>query len=367
MKLKFLISFFIFPYLPIHAQLVRQTLEEAGLKVGNTLPSPLFVYDTLQNRVPMETVLKGHYTVIVTGCLTCPVFYRTYPGIEALQRDYSAKGVQFYYLYKLLAHPENNGYINAFTIEERFKHIEEAKKKLQTKVPWLADPMTNEVSHTFATASNAEFLFDPDGKIVYMNLWSNADQLRGALEKSLGKVTRKTDPVSLHLPKVVGKSSVAQGIAPRIIVDADQQLIPILVKPMQDTATYFVKLRAEADDSLFFSGSGKMYIGFHLDPLHHVHWNNLAAPLKFQVSVPKNTTISPEKAEAPVIEQESDIDPREFLVEVKNWPADEPLNLTVRYFACDENDKWCIAVEQHYQVLLALDPSGGRVYDRSFR
>lgn len=367
MRSNFLAILLIFLYLPIHAQLVRRTLEEAGLKVGNDLPSPLFVYDTLKNKVPVKAVLKGHYTVIVTGCLTCPVFYRTYPGIEALHRDYSGKGVQFYYLYKLLAHPENNGYINAFTIEERFKHIEEAKKKLQTKVPWLADPMTNEVSHTFATASNAEFLFDPDGKIAYMNLWSNADQLRSALEKAVGKVAHKTDPTSLHLPKVVGKSSVAHGVAPRVTVDPDRQLIPILVKAQKDTSTYFVKLRAEADDSLFFSGSGKMYLGFHLDPLHHVHWNNLAAPLKYQISVPKNTTLSPAQAEAPVIEQESDLDPREFLVDVKNWTADQPIDLTVRYFACDENDKWCIAVEQHYQVLLALDPSGGRVYDRSFR
>jgi len=54
-----------------------------------------------------------------------------------------------------------------------------------------------------------------------------------------------------------------------------------LTSDPQTTAdtTYYAKLRAEADEPLLETGSGTMYLGFHLDPLYHVHWNNLAEPL----------------------------------------------------------------------------------------
>ena len=77
-------------------------LARAGLEVGSTLPV-LSVYDSTGASVALSSLLEGHYTVLVTGCLTCPVFLRTYPGVEAVHRDYASKGVQFYYLYKALA------------------------------------------------------------------------------------------------------------------------------------------------------------------------------------------------------------------------------------------------------------------------
>ena len=43
----------------------------------------------------MAKQLKGHYTVLVAGCLTCPAFLGSYPGVEAVHRDYASKGVKF--------------------------------------------------------------------------------------------------------------------------------------------------------------------------------------------------------------------------------------------------------------------------------
>jgi hypothetical protein len=40
---------------------------------------------------------------------------RNVSGLEAIERDYSDRGVKFYYIYKALAHPENNGYVTPFT------------------------------------------------------------------------------------------------------------------------------------------------------------------------------------------------------------------------------------------------------------
>ena len=70
---------------------------------------------------------------------------------------------------------------------------------------------------------------------------------------------------------------------------------------------------------------------------------------------------------APKVEQPSDNDPREFLVDVENWQAGDSLALAVVYFACDEDDRWCRAVTQHYTLHLERDAFGGGVIGRSFR
>ena len=340
-----------------------QRLQAAGLEIGRTLPADLSVYDVMQEKVNLKSLLEGQYTVIVSGCLTCPAFLRSYPGVEAVYRDYVSRGVHFYYLYKVLAHPENNGYVKAFAIEERFAHIEEAKRKLGTQVPWLCDPMSNEVTNAFGTTPNSEFIFDTDGKIVHLQVWSDGRQLRKALEELVGPVENPTEVG--HLPEVIPMSSTAQGVVPRVSVP--ETLIPIKLDPKVDGSTFYVKLRAEVDDALLRTGSGRMYLGFHLDPIHHVHWNNLVDPVKYELTLPAGTTVTPPAGSAPKVEQASDNDPREFLVDVEHWRTDESIELTVNYYACDEEDKWCNAVTQNYAIHLEQDPFGGGVIGRSFR
>ena len=54
--------------------------------------------------------------VVINGCLTCPKFLRSYAGMEALARDHAGnEALRFVYLYKTLAHPENDGFVQACT------------------------------------------------------------------------------------------------------------------------------------------------------------------------------------------------------------------------------------------------------------
>ena len=55
---------------------------------------------------------------------------------------------------------------------------------------------------------------------------------------------------------------------------------------------------------------------------------------------------------------ESDIDPREFLLDVEAWPADKPVRLTVTYAAC--TDDICHEVRQVYVLRRERDRDGGR-------
>jgi hypothetical protein len=113
-------------------------------------------------------------------------------------------------------------------------------------------------------------------------------------------------------------------------------------------------------------GSGKIYLGFHIDPIHNTHWNNLTEPLHFEIKASSPAKVTPASGDAPKLKIESDSDPREFLVSLENANPNAPLDLTVRYFACSDDLAWCKQVEQEYSIHLVRDEFGGAVFGRTF-
>jgi len=69
------------------------------------------------------------------------------------------------------------------------------------------------------------------------------------------------------------------------------------------------------------------------------------------------------KGVAPEVKAPSDIDPREFLLEIDfaNGEIDQPLELKVHYFACDDEEGWCRAVSHQYRIELRRDRDAGSV------
>jgi hypothetical protein len=284
--------------------------------------------------------------------------------LEAIYHDYKPKGVNFYYLYKALAHPELSGYVKPFSLEERLMHVKEAQRTLGSKFTWLCDGMENEVKRTLGNAPNSEFIIDPDGKIAGMRTWSNPEQLRNDLEKLVGPVANPTNPADLDMFTLPAPEVAAKGVVPR--VEVTERLVPVIVKPKQGSTPFYAKLRAEVSPNVLDEGNGTIYLGFHLDPLYRVHWNNLVDPVRYEIKTPKNTSVSPSSGEGPKISAESDIDPREFLAQIENGDSKKPLELTVRYFACNKKEGWCKPVTQAYTIHLERDPDGGGVFGRSF-
>ena len=241
-------------------------MTRAGLQVGDT-PADVAVYDDKGKKLRLRDLLKDKYTVIVNGCLTCPVFLRSYQSIEAVAHDYMPRGVQFYFLYKALAHPENNGYVKPYTLEERLMHVRDAKRKLDTRVPWLCDTMANDVKHALGNAPNSEFLFSPEGKIIYLKSWSNAADLREALIKHIGPVDKPTRISDLKLKTdFTPIGTIAKGVVPRVSVPS--RMVPVKVKPKPSNDPFYAKLRVEVEQSVLAGNGGKMYIGFHIDPIY---------------------------------------------------------------------------------------------------
>ena len=277
--------------------------------------------------------------------------------METVERDYSSKGVDFYYIYKPLAHPEFNNYVSPVSIEERLMHVDEAKRRLGSSITWLADTMDNVFHEAMGRTPNSELVIDPEGVIVARRAWSNPSELRSDLEGFIGPVENPTTIADLDLPTQPPPPTVAKGIVPRIDKPAGMQ--PVEIKAMVESTEvpFYVKIRADGDAGILANGTGTMYLGFHLDPLYQVHWNNEAGPVEFQLKAPEGVTLTPARGVGPDVEEAADADPREFLIDVTAENIDQPLDLDVFYFACDDALTFCIPVNQSYQITLARDES----------
>ena len=279
--------------------------------------------------------------------------------METVKLDYEDK-VNFYYIYKPLAHPEFQGYVSPINLKERLMHIEEAKRRLGSSITWLSDTMDNTYHQASGETPNSEILVGPDGVVLAARSWSDPDALRVDIAAAVGAVENPTQIADLNLPTQPVIGTVAKGIVPRV-VKPEGRFLPMETVANEETAKvpFYTKLRAEGSQELYETGKGIMYIGFHLDPLYRVHWNNEAPPLEFEISTPDVISITPNKIVGPDPEEEADADPREFLVEVDSAEAGGVVDLTVKYFACDDELTFCIPVQQDYQITLARDTSHG--------
>ena len=282
--------------------------------------------------------------------------------METIERDYTPKGVQFFYLYKQLAHPELDHYIDPFTLEERLMHVRQAELQLGSRITWIADGMTNELKHALGDMPNSEFIIDPGGRVVVRRAWNDPSALRQDLERLIGPVENPTRVSDLDLVTQPAVPTVAKGIVPR--VELPGRMATLRVEPMLDETDYpfYTKLRADVDQQFLRTGSGKLYLGFHIDPLYHMHWNNEAPPLEYVVTAAAGVQVTPAVAAFAVVEEPADADPREFLVDIRADDRDQPLDLRVTYYACDDSNTFCVPVTQRYAVHLEVDADAGRVF-----
>jgi hypothetical protein len=290
---------------------------------------------------------------------------RKVSGLEAVAKDYAAKGVKFYFVYKALAHPELEGIVTPFTLEERLTHAREAIKRLGNTIPFLVDAIDNPLKHALGDRNNSEFIVGPDGKIVRKRTWSDPEAVRKDLEELVGKAETLTKPEDVVLKTVAPPPApAAKGVVTKIPRTNLTALVSV-PRIEKGGAAFYAKLRAEADTATFDEGKGKLYLGFHLDPLLAANWNNQKKPLRFTLDVPDGVKLSAMSGESPKPKADSDIDPREFLLDVEAWPEGKTVKLTVSYAACTDTD--CHEVTQVYELRRQRDRDGGRVFGDAFR
>ncbi|TWT64874.1 EF-hand domain-containing protein [Allorhodopirellula solitaria] len=354
----------------------RDTEFKEKFPIGSELPADLQVYNVDQELVPINSIFESKYTVIVGGCLTCPEYRNSYPEIEAVARDFQDRGVDFYFLYQSLTHPENWGFVQPSSIEDRFAQVEHAEELLQTEIPWLTDTMENKLKTYFVLTPNSQFVFDREGKVVHRESWGRGSSLRESLETLVGKPATLTTTDDLNLPRferhltsrndmLMERVSV-EGKAVPLRVESGGESSPVAALRSDNftQTNRYAKLRPEADQQLIETGTGKLYLGFRQDPVLGASWNNLASPPEYKI-VAEGATVSPATGQSKRLEVESDNEPREFLVDVQNWEAGKPISVKLQYFACNKEKGWCQSVQQEFTVWLDEDESAGMVNGRS--
>ena len=307
----------------------------------------------------VRELVAGKYTVLSAGCLTCPQFHQGYPEVEAMQVDYAPKGVQFFYFYKSLRHPELNGYVQAQNMTERFLQLEEARAKLGTNVTWIADTLDDSMRVGLGAGPNTLYLISPDGEIIAASDRIEGNNFRKILDRLVGKVEHPTRPSELGLPRVARQVN-QNNQDTDILVHRPQGLTIVATTPAKPEDTYYVKLRAEADRDLLETGTGRLFLGFYPDPIHDAHWNNLVDPMKFVLTVPEGITATPTEATAAQGPGDSDTQPRQFWVDIEGAISYDELRLTLHYYGCTPD--MCMALAHEYTVLLEDENRGSRTF-----
>lgn len=269
-----------------------------------------------------------------------------------MYRDYKNKNVQFYYVYKSVEHPEVNGFVSAFNIGERLKHIEIAKDRFKSEIPWICDTMDSNVKRAFGGAPNGEYVIDPEGKIVRKRFWSNPKTLRADLEELVGKSETTTKVEDLPARFYPEPTKIASDVLPK--PDLPAGLAPMTVIPGKSDDPYFAKLRVEVPRSMLQTKMGKVHFAVYLDPIYQVHWNNRAGKVKIEYKCDETLVLAKDVLISPDVQEDADVDPRHFLVQgVANVgnAAPTPLDVKVTYTVCDNAENFCKEITQNYKVV----------------
>ncbi len=229
-------------------------------------------------------------------------------------------------------------------------HVAEAKRSLDTRFTWICDSMDNDLKHALGDRPNSEFVIAPNGKIVVSRQWSDPDALRSDLTRLVGEVADPTTIDDLNMKRIPNIPKAQTGVVQRVKTPAGMS--PLVTEPVETAGIpHYAKLRVE-------SNGDQLYLGIFLDPLYKVHWNNKAPALQYKIEPPAGVTVTPADGTGVKVQVDADADPREFLVNV-NGRSNEPMKVTIKYFACDDAETFCKPVTQEYLVSFDRDRDGG--------
>lgn len=273
-------------------------------------------------------------------------------------RDYRREHrdkVQFYYVYKTLAHPETNGIVPPVSIQERLMHIAKAKSMMKTEMAWICDTMDNEVKAAFGRTYNGEFIIAPDGKLVRKRYWSDPQKLRDDLSTLVGpikNVTATTDLPTVFTPEL---PTIASGVVSRPALP--QGLFAIKSQAAPSDEPHFAKLRVESTDALTGDSDAPLIFTVYLDPIYNVHWNNRAGKVHLQID---GTQVVDSKLSSIEVKTDADVDPRWFKTTLRtNQDKPRSFNVTLTYTVCDDAQTFCKTIKQKYLITPARDRSAG--------
>lgn len=249
--------------------------------------------------------------------------------------------------------------MQAQNISERLLQLTEARKKLGTKVAWITDTMDDDIRKGLRSGSWSVYLISPEGEVVYASGRIDANSLRSALSKAVGPVATPTKASDLNLPRIDRAARLVNEDS-ELGVARPEGLSIVTIVAKEPEETYYVKLRADADNALLHTGTGRLFLGFYPDPIHDAHWNNLTPPMKYKLTLPDGVTATPAKASAKKGVGDSDTKPRQFWVDISSDNPFEEIGLKLDYFGC--TSELCLPLTHEYTIKMENENCGSRTF-----
>jgi predicted outer membrane repeat protein len=354
-------------------QAAKAAEKAAAEEAAKPKPKPVRMLEDVYVHTEQNTKVKlragvaaSEYTVLILGDLTDPAFIRNYRKLEAMAQDFRDRKVGFFYIYRSLAYPENNGYIHPFNLRERARHVELSKRYLATQIPWLCDTMDNETAAALDPGgTNSVFIFRANGEEAYAGPVKKPAALRKALSELVGTADAATPLDAIPLPTIEAVNLPDAALVKRVRPPSSAgPFHAVQMTPAAAQQPYYVKARIEASESLLETGDGQLYLGFHIDPIYPVEWSNTDDPLRYEIKVPAGV-VAPSINTAPrVTSKPADTEPREFLLNARKLDPTKPINMQVSYTVRSNVSNKSIEVTQRYIVYLEKDPHGGLAFVR---
>jgi cytochrome oxidase Cu insertion factor (SCO1/SenC/PrrC family) len=167
---------------------VRMDDFEDVLAIGEEAPE--FTLETLSGEEFSLADHRGEWVLLEFGSYTCPMYRRQVPGMARLAREYAEReDVTFALVYGKEAHPHQGAFLeidDPDIYEERRELASRLVAEVDVPFPVLVDEVPREVSAEYGGAPNMVYLVDPEGRIAYRALWTDARDLERVLREEVG-------------------------------------------------------------------------------------------------------------------------------------------------------------------------------------
>jgi hypothetical protein len=159
--------------------LANRTLDRLeGVREGE--PAPDFTAVRPDGQRVRLSDYRGQVVVLEAGSVTCPMYERGIDRMNALAYRYP--GVAFLLLYTREAHPgERLGPHRS--MGEKLEHARLAKEADREGRTILVDDLRGSAHQLYGSMPNTVHIIDPDGAVVFRNLWNDPATVDEALQR----------------------------------------------------------------------------------------------------------------------------------------------------------------------------------------
>ncbi len=147
--------------------------------------APGFKATTLEGKTLRLSNFRGKKNVLLLfGSATSPMTAASIGAINDLYDQLRGKDVEFVFVYVREAHPGERIPAHEST-SDKVAAAWLLRKEEQLEMPVVVDDLRGSIHRKYSKLPNPAFLIDKSGRVAFRSMWTNPEELAGALEELL--------------------------------------------------------------------------------------------------------------------------------------------------------------------------------------